>query len=497
MGCVGAFRRRAHAGPVDSLVPSGSGSGRILRSLGALRRDASRRLSDPDRGGAASALTLQPVVIRATSLYLPIAITWGLWLWRRPEPRAQAACLLASVWNLSTLLLVNTLAQEEGWWTFEGTGGLLGGVPIDLYLGWNLLWGAIPALAFPRGPLFPVAALMLWIDVLFMPRLAPVVQLGPNWLAGEFLGLLLVLAPAQLLARWTAEDHRLRERVALQVVAFCGLSLYVLPQVILEQWGKDWRPLFERPAWLTCIYLQIAFIPAVLGLAAVQEFCERGQGTPVPYDPPRRLVTTGPYAYVANPMQISCASVLAAWGLLLENAWVAAAGALAYVFGVGLARWDEGRDLEARFGAAWKSYRKEVRNWWPRLRPWHVSLSGAPSARLYIAESCLPCSAVERWFSRRAPRGVEIVAAERHPSRDLSRITYDPADRSPAEEGVRALARGLEHIHLGYALVGWTVRLPLVRPFLQLLLDASGGGPRQVKRACDSASAPVDPDDAN
>ena len=49
-------------------------------------------------------------------------------------------------------------------------------------------------------------------------------------------------------------------------------------------------------------------------------------------------------------------------------------------------------------------------------------------------------------------------------------------------EGVAAFARALEHIHLGWAFVGWTMRLPLVEPFLQLLVDAVGGGPRQIVR---------------
>jgi hypothetical protein len=62
------------------------------------------------------------------------------------------------------------------------------------------------------------------------------------------------------------------------------------------------------------------------------------------------------------------------------------------------------------------------------------------------------------------------------------RITYDPGDGSGDEVGVAAIARALEHIHLGWACLGWFLRLPLVTPSLQLLADASGGGPRLIRR---------------
>ena len=45
-----------------------------------------------------------------------------------------------------------------------------------------------------------------------------------------------------------------------------------------------------------------------------------------------------------------------------------------------------------------------------------------------------------------------------------------------------ALARALEHLHLGWALVGCLLRLPVINPGAQLLVDAVGGGPRLIRR---------------
>jgi len=197
------------------------------------------------------------------------------------------------LWNLASLPLLHILAARFGWQGFAARGGLYLGMPVDLYLGWVLLWGAIPVLTFPHLPLALVTALMFGIDLLVMPASDPVVQLGSRWLHGEMVGLVLCLLPAQMLARWTIENRRLPWRILLQMGAFIGLMLGDLLAAIIELTGGSWRPLLERPMWMIGIGLQLMALPAILGLTAVHEFAARGDGTPFPYDPPRRLVTSG------------------------------------------------------------------------------------------------------------------------------------------------------------------------------------------------------------
>jgi len=419
------------------------------------------------------------LVVRAGSLYVAVLLTAAAWMWRRPGRRAFSGAVLAWFWNLPAVLALHLAADRLGWWNMKADGGVLLGMPVDVYLSWAWLWGAVPALAFPSLPIVVVAAIALAFDLALMPAAAPVLRLGPDWLVGEGIGLALCLIPSQLLARWTDRDARLAGRAVLQVIAFSGLLLFVLPAVAIGVSDSAWLNPVDRPVWQISLWVQLLMVPAIVGLSAVQEFVMRGGGTPVPFDPPQRLVVTGPYAYVRNPMQLSAVVLLALLGLFLRNPWVAAAGVMAHFYSTGIAGWDEDEDLRRRFGDNWLAYARDVRAWVPRLRPWRRE--GDRPARLFVASGCGMCSEVRGWFARHDARGLAIVPAETHESRALTRITFEPAGSGSEVTGVEAVARALEHLHLGWAFAGWALRLPGVRWFAQLLIDASGGEPRRIE----------------
>jgi len=419
------------------------------------------------------------LLVRAGALYATVVLTLVAWAVRRPTARDMSGGMLACLWNLPTLMALNFAAAHYGWWTFDAHGGLFLGVPIDFLLAWAWLWGVVPVMAFPKLPLGLVAGVALAFDLALMPAMSPVVRLGPAWLVGDAIGLFIAFIPGQLLARWTMRDAHLVSRVALQVITFGGLMLFLLPASIIEGSGTAWTSPLARPHWQLSLIVQILAFPALTGLSAVQEFTTRGAGTPVPFDPPRRLVMTGLYAYLRNPMQLSAVALLLLLGAALQNVWIAIGGVMAHIYSAGLAGWDEDEDLRRRFGADWDTYRRGVRSWLPRLRPWHAT-NGSPS-RLYVAESCGMCSEVGRWFQRRRASALLIIPAETHPSRALTRITYESGDGTHAVSGVEAVARALEHVHLGWACAGCLLRLPIVCQSAQLLVDASGGEPRLLR----------------
>lgn len=424
-------------------------------------------------------------VIRAVLMLGPFVLSLGLWLLRRPGRRENIGILFALLWNTVGLLAINAVAVRVGWWSFGAEGGLFLGVPIDLLVGWSLLWTCLGTLALPRWhPAVVVAVAMLiglWLDWVLMPLAEPMVTLHSTWLVGEVVSIVVCLGPATLFARWTTDNKRLGFRVVMHLMMFTTIMLWIIPAVIFERHSGGWDVVSDRPLWLNSLLAQMVLLPAVIGVSAVQEFCERGRGTPVPMDPPSRLVSSGVYAYVANPMQVSMCLLFPGLGLFLESWWVTAVGAMTVVFCVGFARWSTNEELKRRFGRHWTDYRSAVRMWLPSWRPRFADSES--SAKLYIDVQCQPCGQLARWLERRQPRSLNIVPADQH-AQKLVRITYEQDandhDQPYSCSGVVALARALEHIHLGWAVAGWIIRLPVVRTAIQVLTDAVGGGPRPL-----------------
>lgn len=94
-------------------------------------------------------------------------------------------------------------------------------------------------------------------------------------------------------------------------------------------------------------------------------FANVGKGTLAPWDPTRRLVATGPYRWVRNPMISGVAGILAGEALLLRSPRLAAWLALFIVINEVYFRLVEEPGLERRFGDEYRRYRAAVPRWIP------------------------------------------------------------------------------------------------------------------------------------
>ncbi|CAN5891167.1 hypothetical protein BH23ACT12_BH23ACT12_24210 [soil metagenome] len=410
---------------------------------------------------------------RFATLYLPILVVGLLLLWRRPDRRWAGALLLSFGWNMVFILARSRAAQVSGWWDYGVDSPLWLGVPIDLLIGWAALWGPIPALLLPNRPLLASLG-VLWFDLLFMPLIDKILLLGDGWPAGELLGTLVCVLPALLLVQWTRERRRLGARVIAQFVLFVGLnSVAVL--TVLGACGEWVHRLTGAGQVELALLVQVLAVPGVLAVVAVLEFFRVGRGTPYPYDPPLRLVTTGPYAYVANPMQLAMTLGLGVLAIFFGSVRMGLAAAVAVAYSAGLAAWHEHCELAERFGAPWRTYRLSVRDWILRWRP----VAQPEPAELYVAATCPLCSPIGAWIGRRSPVSLRIVPAESLPA-PVNRALYLPPEGGTPYRGPAAVAKALEHLNLGWALLGWTMLLPGLRQLIQLLMDALGAGPRTL-----------------
>ena len=114
-------------------------------------------------------------------------------------------------------------------------------------------------------------------------------------------------------------------------------------------------------------WLLIAAGIALYVLCAFWGFAKRGQGTPLPMDPPKKLVVEGPYRIVRNPMYWSVASVVLGEAALFYSVVLVE---LTAVFAVGVNVFVllyEEPALRRKFGAEYEEYCRRVPRWLPRF----------------------------------------------------------------------------------------------------------------------------------
>jgi protein-S-isoprenylcysteine O-methyltransferase Ste14/pimeloyl-ACP methyl ester carboxylesterase len=144
-------------------------------------------------------------------------------------------------------------------------------------------------------------------------------------------------------------------RALLAFIALPGLVAFVAPLFLAR------RVLREGPI------STIGLIPLAVGVAlliwCVRDFYVVGKGTLAPWDPPRRLVTTGLYRFSRNPMYVAVGLVLVGWAVLFRS-W----GLLFYAVAVAAAFhirvvWSEEPVLLRAYEKEWRRYASRVPRW--------------------------------------------------------------------------------------------------------------------------------------
>jgi protein-S-isoprenylcysteine O-methyltransferase Ste14 len=228
-----------------------------------------------------------------------------------------------------------------------------------------VLWVVVGALSFET--LYCLALSFLtdsaWINVIMMS-------------AAAFLsaGLALVYtAPPQTLFRQARPASRLWNltKTLVHGALFWSFFLVVLPALIIKVEDEIGLPRFyfsgQREGAAAIFGLLSLF-----GLWGGITISLNGEGTPLPLDSARRLVTRGPYAYLRNPMAVA--------GLgqgLMVGLYAGSMLTILYVI-LGVLLWNyivrpmEEADMARKFGPIYERYIAEVKCWRPRLAPFVI-----------------------------------------------------------------------------------------------------------------------------
>ncbi len=170
----------------------------------------------------------------------------------------------------------------------------------------------------------------------------------------------------------------MRKTTAAVISAGWGVALGGTFGCLLPYLMNDWHFHQPLPYWPVAqaaggLLIGAGLVPI---LASFADFV-RAAGTPVPVAPPPRLVVTGFYRYVRNPIYVGFLAVLIGQALLFGSRGMLEYAAVAWCVGAAGVRWYEEPTLARKFGAEYREYRRAVRAWIPRLHPW---TPGAPEA---------------------------------------------------------------------------------------------------------------------
>lgn len=95
----------------------------------------------------------------------------------------------------------------------------------------------------------------------------------------------------------------------------------------------------------------------------VREFYAAGCGTLAPWDPPKCLVTSGPYEISRNPMYLSVVTILSGW-CVLWGSRILVVYTILFLCGFHLrVLWSEEPWATRQFGALWEAYCRRVPRW--------------------------------------------------------------------------------------------------------------------------------------
>lgn len=148
----------------------------------------------------------------------------------------------------------------------------------------------------------------------------------------------------------------------VQIVLIWTITLFVIPILLLNAEGKKVELNFDY-GQAGAIVVFILF--SSLGLYSSYHLVKYGIGTPLPLDQTQKLVISGPYGYVRNPMAVAGIGQGLAVSLFSGSSLV-----LFYVL-LGAFVWHwfvrpiEEEDMYKRFGEPYKRYKEAVKCWVP------------------------------------------------------------------------------------------------------------------------------------
>ena len=174
------------------------------------------------------------------------------------------------------------------------------------------------------------------------------------------------MKPDEIFYRIATGSKRLRTILTpIGLCVFIGLLLLVIFGSLNTDKTLNFPDLLPGQIGIS-IGLVLLFLGSLYWIWCIIWFI-KARGTPVPFNPPRELVTGGPYAWSRNPMLVGVFAFLFGVGFLLGSiSMVFIWTPLFIIFNVIELKLVEEPELERRFGESYREYKKRVPMFFPR-----------------------------------------------------------------------------------------------------------------------------------
>ena len=162
-------------------------------------------------------------------------------------------------------------------------------------------------------------------------------------------------------------NKSLKFRMIKAIMTLPMMVTIVLPSILLylTNWHLD-----RVPVWTVILGIICLIIGLCLVVSTVKLFLNVGKGTLAPWDPTQKLVVSGPYAYVRNPMITGVVLILLAESLIFYSSalciWSIVFACVNIIYFI----LSEEPGLRKRFGKEYEEYCNNVPRIVPRLTPW-------------------------------------------------------------------------------------------------------------------------------
>ena len=190
--------------------------------------------------------------------------------------------------------------------------------------------------------------------------------------------------------------NHVRVRAWVGTIVFLVLAPGIVAGLIpwlITRWQIPWQGAW---IWPIAIVAGVVILSGIVVLLDAFIRFARADGTPAPPLPTAHLVLVGPYRYVRNPMYVAVLAIILGQALLFASWATLLYAGIAFLAVLLFVRFYEEPTLERTYGDEYREYRRNVRGWMPRLRPWR--------GRLGVVRASVGASGSRSW-SRPAPPG--------------------------------------------------------------------------------------------